>query len=63
MQPTKPARAFPFSIELSPFYRGILKRQVDTGRYASSAEVIRAALRLLEQNYPTTPESTKAAES
>ena len=38
------------SITLGEHFDGFIARQIDEGRYASASEVIRAALRLLEDN-------------
>ncbi|CAA0116626.1 Antitoxin ParD1 [Halioglobus japonicus] len=38
------------SITLGEHYDGLISQQVEAGRYASASEVVRAALRLLEDN-------------
>lgn len=45
------------SISLTPELVGLIKAKVDSGRYTSSSEVIREALRLLERS------DTREAES
>lgn len=37
------------SISISQHFDIFIQNQIDTGRYASTSEVVRAALRLLEQ--------------
>ncbi|TLV02159.1 type II toxin-antitoxin system ParD family antitoxin [Dyadobacter luticola] len=37
------------SISISPHFDSFIESQIETGRYASGSEVIRAALRLLER--------------
>lgn len=37
------------SVAIGTHFDGFIQNQVDTGRYASKSEVIRAGLRLLEQ--------------
>jgi antitoxin ParD1/3/4 len=37
------------SITVGPHFDGFIQSQLETGRYASTSEVVRAALRLLEQ--------------
>jgi len=38
------------SITLGKHFEGFIARQIEEGRYASASEVVRAALRLLEDN-------------
>lgn len=37
------------SISIGPHFYSFIQNQIDNGRYASTSEVVRAALRLLEQ--------------
>ncbi|MCE6989644.1 type II toxin-antitoxin system ParD family antitoxin [Dyadobacter sp. CY323] len=37
------------SISISSHFDSFIQNQIDTGRYASGSEVVRAALRLLEE--------------
>ncbi len=37
------------SITLGPHFEGFIRNQLETGRFSSVSEVIRAALRLLEE--------------
>lgn len=37
------------SVSISPYFDSFIQNQVETGRYNSTSEVIRAALRLLEE--------------
>lgn len=37
------------SISIGPHFDSFIQSQIETGRYASTSEVVRAALRLLEQ--------------
>lgn len=39
----------PSSYAIGPHFEKFIRRQVETGRYASASEVIRDALRLLEE--------------
>lgn len=37
------------SISLGPHFTGFVEKQLDDGRYSSASEVVRAGLRLLEE--------------
>jgi antitoxin ParD1/3/4 len=59
------ARRTSRTVSLSPDFENFVVRQVNSGRYATASEVIRAALRLLQQqqrdldqfNHPATATS------
>ena len=44
----RPRRSVVTSIALNDHYEQFIKRQLDSGRYNNASEVVRAALRLLE---------------
>lgn len=37
------------SILLGDYFENFIKRQIDTGKYSTASEVVRAALRILEE--------------
>lgn len=48
------------SISLGPYFEDFINKEVSSGKYASASEVIRAALRLLENEESKIEELRKA---
>ncbi|WP_194774802.1 type II toxin-antitoxin system ParD family antitoxin [Pararhodonellum marinum] len=51
------------SISLGPYFEAFINEEVKSGRYSSTSEVIRSALRLLEQEERKESELIKALEA